>query len=393
MKYHLYQRTISRNGKQVKAWYYWYYDSNNRQVRKSCGTDGKPCLLKRDAQQFIDNLPENDYLIKLTFGKFCKGFYEPDSKFIIRQKNRGKDYQPHSIYQKKLYLDKFLERFGNTDVKEILAPDVENWLLELPLSNAVRNNIIGVFNDIERELYSYRYIDHIVQVQYFKRNTVSKGTLSLTELKYLFPEDYYELIDRWRISSTEREYDIYSFATMIYTIVSTGMRSCEIRALQWDQLINNGEAILINAMVDSNNERVNHLKKWTNENKKWRVTVLPDRTSRMLKTLRLLQDDDSNKYVFRWKDEEITSFHLLDHFKVILSKNGIEHEKDKRNITIHSLRFTYNTLMRREVSDDDLRLMMGHTQEQMTDYYDKSKAIDNLPGLLINKDSINGIFN
>ena len=180
---------------------------------------------------------------------------------------------------------------------------------------------------------------------------------------------------------------------MIYTIVSTGMRSCEIRALQWDQFINNGEAILINAMVDSNNERVDHLKKWTNDNKKWRVTVLPDRTARMLQTLKLLQDDDSNKYVFRWKDEEITTYHLLDHFKVILAKNGIEHAKDKRNITIHSLRFTYNTLMRREVSDDDLRLMMGHTKEQMTDYYDKSKVIDNLPGLLINKDSINGIFN
>ena len=50
---HLFQRTITRNGKKIKAWYYWYYDENGKQVRKSCGKDGKPCLLKRDAESFI----------------------------------------------------------------------------------------------------------------------------------------------------------------------------------------------------------------------------------------------------------------------------------------------------------------------------------------------------
>ena len=197
------------------------------------------------------------------------------------------------------------------------------------------------------------------------------------------------MIEKWTILKTDREVDIYSFATMIYTIVSTGMRSCEIRALQWNQFVRE-DAILINAMIDSNDERVNRLKKWTDDNKKWRLTILPDKTKSMIQKLKLLQTDN-NEYVFTRKDEEITDDFLLSHLKCVLRKNGIDHTG--RNITTHSLRFTYNTLMRKEISGDDLRLMMGHASEEMTDYYDKSTVLEHLPELLNNKDSINSIFN
>lgn len=109
----------------------------------------------------------------------------------------------------------------------------------------------------------------------------------------------------------------------------------------------------------------------------------------MLERLKQLQE--SNNYVFIQKGERVTTNYLLDHFKIILNKNGIDTES--RNITIHSLRFTYNTLMKQEITGNDLRLMMGHVSEQMTDYYDKSKALDHLPGLLANKGNINNIFN
>ena len=49
--------------------------------------------------------------------------------------------------------------------------------------------------------------------------------------------------------------------------------------------------------------------------------------------------------------------------------------------------------MRGEISDSDLRKMVGHTTEKMTNYYDKSKAIDCLDELMENKGTINSIFN
>lgn len=389
MTIHLYQRTLTRNGKKIKAWYYWYYDDFGKQIRKSCGKDGKPCILKRDAEACISNLKEEELKKeKITFADYCMGFYEQGSRFLRKQEARGYKYQPNSVYQKKLYLQKFLTVFGKVNVRNLTAGMVENWLIDMDCSNSVKNNILATIDEIEGEIYSDGLIDNPIHVKHFKRNTHDKGILSLTEISKLFPADYDKLLDVWRIRSTEREKDIYSFAAAIYTLLTTGMRSSEIRALQWNQFIR-PDAILINAMIDSNSQRVNRLKKWTAENKKWRVTVLPDRTVRMIDLLRL--DKSADDYVFVYMNKPLTTWFLLDHFKCVLQKNGIEWKE--RNITIHSLRFTYNSLMKGEISGEDLRLMVGHTTETMTEYYDKSRAIEHLDTLLLNKDSLNSVFN
>ena len=386
---HLYQRTITKNGKKIKAWYYWFYDAQGKQVRKSCGQNGKPCILKREAEAFIANLDNEEVTkAKLTFNDYCKGFYDDNSRFLKKQAARGYKYQANSIYQKRLYLSKFLNVFGNTCITEIKAGMIENWLIDMDCSNSVKNNILAVIDEIESELYSDGLIEYEIHIKHFKRNTVEKGILTINEINRLFPADYERLINLWRVRSTERENDIYSFAAAIYTLLSTGMRSSEIRALQWNQFIR-PDAILINAMIDSNDNRVNRLKKWTDDNKKWRVTVLPDKTVKMIELLRL--DKSDNDFVFVYMNKPLTTSFLLDHFKCVLRKNDIDCEA--RNITIHSLRFTYNSLMRNEISGDDLRLMVGHTDERMTEYYDKSKAIEHLDDLLLNKNTLNSIFN
>ena len=386
---HLFQRTITRNGKKVKAWYYWFYDKNGKQVRKSCGKDGKPCLIKREAEAFLDSLNDKELTReKITFTEYCKGFYDIDSNFVRKQAARGYFYQKRTLYEKQHFLDVFLSEFGNRNVQAISVAEIENWLIDLSYATSSKNCILTVFEEIEQELYNADFIDNPIRIKHFKNTHVEKGVFTLQEISRLFPINYDELIKVLRVRNNELEKDIYCFATMIYTILSTGMRSSEIRALQWNQFVR-PDAILINAMIDSSNERVNRLKKWSAENKKWRVTVLPDRTVRMINLLRLDKSDDD--FVFVYEGKQITTNFLLTHFKIALRKNGIDYKK--RNLTIHSLRFTYNTLMRREISDEDLRLMVGHATEQMTDYYDKSRAIDHLDNLLQNKGTINSVFN
>ena len=143
---HLFQRTITKNGKKVKAWYYWFYDENGKQVRKSCGQNGKPCLIKRDAEAFIASLKDEDLIStstkSITFNDYCQGFYDPDSRFIKKQAARGFNYQENSLYQKRLYVKKFLAAFGDMKVTEIRAGEIENWVIVLECSNSVKNTII-----------------------------------------------------------------------------------------------------------------------------------------------------------------------------------------------------------------------------------------------------------
>lgn len=394
MTKHLYQRTITRKGKKIKAWYYWYYDSNGKQVRKSCGTEGKPCLIKREAEAFIASLKDEDLLEKekkITFNQFCKDFYEPGSRFLIKQHNRGYDYKPNTIYQRKHYLEAyFLPKFGRMYVDEVNGFDFDNWLLELPLSASVRNHIQMMIEEIEKELYSYHLIDTLPLLERYRRNdTKEKGILTYQEILDLFPDDYNKLVEIWRIQG-HRETDEYNymFAVMIFLIISTGMRSCEIRALQWNQFIQQ-DAILINSMIDGNEERVSILKKGNQQDKKWRVVVLPAKTVRYIETLKAMKENVSG-FVFTRKGEPIDTSYLLSHFKRVLQNNGINPKE--RNIGIHSLRFTYNTIMRPEIDNKDLRLMVGHVKESMTDYYDKSKALDHLPDLLKNKDILDSLW-
>ena len=389
---HLYQRTITKNGKKIKAWYYWFYDENGKQVRKSCGQNGKPCLLKRDAEAFIaalndDDLKKNEII---TFNDFCENFYDENSHFMKKQKSRGFFYQAESVYQKKLYLNKFLERFGIFGVKELKGFDIENWIIDLECCNSVKNNILSVINEVYTELYNFRLVDYIPKITRFKRiDQKSKGILTIEEINRLWPDDYDNLIKIWKILPTELDIETYTFAVMTYLILSTGLRSSEVRALQWNQFLQN-DAILINAMIDSSNERVNHLKKGDNDNKKWRVVILSNKAENYMNNLRLMNSLVYTDYCFKHKGERISTSYLLDHFKCVLRKNGIDEKS--RNLTVHSLRFTYNTMMKKEISGDDLRLMMGHVSEQMTEYYDKSKALDHLSDLLENKDRINSVF-
>ena len=84
---HLFQRTITKKGKSIKAWYYWFYDEYGKLIRRSCGTDGKPCTSKRDAEAFIANL--KDDITKesnLTFKTNSFTTESPNRVIIVRNK-------------------------------------------------------------------------------------------------------------------------------------------------------------------------------------------------------------------------------------------------------------------------------------------------------------------
>lgn len=389
---HLYQRSVRKNGKVTKVWYFWFWH-NGKQIRRSCGTS-----IKRDAMAYIESIADKDLIDskienkqEITLCDFAKEMFSKDSSYLLKLKNRGVVFTEKTLYQKNKYLSYILERFGEYPIERLNSGIIDDWLLRQDRSNSWRNNVLAVFRAIFSELYLYQVIDKIPELIKYKRIDVkSKGILYPNEIKFLFPDDVEKLRDVWNVWKGENKIQDIIFATLIYTTLTTGMRSGEIRALKYSQFIRE-DAILLNAMIDSSGNRISHLKKGDEKNRKWRIAILPERTVQMIKYMKELEGNKKSDFVFEHRGELFQAEYLNRHFQRVLVKNGIDVKS--RNITLHSLRFTYNTMMKREISADDLRLMIGHSSQSMTEYYDKSAPIDHLQHLLENKVVIDSVWN
>lgn len=389
---HLYKRTIPHNGKKVQAWYFWYYDEDKRQIRKSCGSHGKPCLTKRDAEIYIQSLDDSDLIPKkksVTFNDFCTGMFDQNSKYLIKCKNKGRTITEKTRKMKVYNLNKFLDKFGDMAVDTVEPSDIDNWLLEFDRSNSWRNSFLEMANEVYKELYAYHLINRLPIFEHFKVKTQStKGILYPNEISELFPTDTKKLMDIWNRDNGDPEYYNFMFATLFFVILTTGMRSGEAQALKEEQFLA-PDTIILNAMI-SDGERVDHLKKGNEENKKWRVVILPDKAVAMLEHLKEIQVKTTD-YVFEYHGKPVSGNYMNKRFKYCLNMQGID--TDKREISLHSLRFTNDTMSMRQISTDDLQLMLGHTQKRMSEYYDRSKALDHLPELMENKGTINRLWN
>lgn len=286
-------------------------------------------------------------------------------------------------------LKRMLSKFGNRPVESLYPNEIDNWLLEFNRSNSWRNNVIEMLKDVYKELYAQHQIQQIPRLERFDVPKVSKkGILTPEEIERLFPVSVEEASKIWQGTNKEPAYYSYMFATMFFVILCTGMRAGEARALKDEQFLSE-DTILINAMF-SDGKRVDHLKKGTELNKKWRVAILPSKAVQMLKTLRTLQPKTTD-YTFEYFGRPLSGGYINMRFHRNLLQQGIDSKA--RKLTIHSLRFTNDTMSINYLPKEDIRLMLGHTNVDMTDYYNRATALDNLPRLMANKDTINNIWN
>lgn len=397
---HLYQRQITSKGKKIKVWYYWYW-MDGKQVRKSCGRNGKVCITKKEAEQYIASITDEelDSTLKsdtITLQEYCNGMYDNNSEFVRYEESKNRKFTPSTWRIKKHYLNELLKKYGNRKIAELKPRELDLWITNLDFSASTRNQFLVICEDIFKRLYK----DGLIQTMpMFERCTVNdtkeKGILTKEEIDFLFPENFDAIKKIWTTGKRMifPEYFHFAFATYIYLILSTGLRSGEARALKDEQFINNNNMILLNAMIDADGNRVNHLKKGNEKKPKWRVCLVPEKTKKMISYMKSIipQSDRKTDYFIEMHGKPLTKWFTNNHFKQVLRQNGID--VDGRNISAHSLRFTYNTMMRNQIEDDNLRLLLGHDSKKMTDYYDKSKITDHLDKLLNDKPTVDSVWN
>jgi integrase len=372
-KYHLFKRS-----RKSGAFFYYWFQQGNERIIKTCG---RACTEKREAVAFLETLLKQDLteskwktaLQSATIGDFAKDMFTEGAPHLARWAAKGKVLKRQTIIQHRRHLTGYiLPRFGKLKFHEITPTAVEDFFLEQRLSNSCRNTILYTLKLIMREARRAGILEIIPEFEPFKRNGKRQDVLSSEELTALFPYDEKELIEIWKRPDDMRKEqpDIaLMFGTLFCVTVSAGLRSGEIRALYREQASIPNSGLVIDRAVDDRGQ-IGPLKKATKEDPRSRAVIIPEITLKMLERWldRAPESPNFPGLIFSYRGKPVANYYILDRFRFGLDKLGIDYET--RRLTVHCLRYTYNTRMRTLLSEQVLREFVGHRSIAMTDHYD-----------------------
>ena len=319
----------------------------------------------------------------LTFAKYAGRFYALDGAYMKRQADKGKPLNTHWANALQSMIDKHvIPRWGETRLDSFNAVEVETWLADLALSNMTRRHLLyGCLRAPLREAARERIIaqNPLEHVEPPVKESRKRDIFSMDELRLLFPPVWKELVTVWGQPR---------YAALFLTMATTGIREGEARALQWRHVLPNGWMTIERAVkIDGT---IGSLKKRERTGEP-RVVALPSRTQSAISQWRLVSP-------FKRPDDLVffgdRPDHLLNRrtFQDIFARalDGEHHEdeskpvrivKAERYLTPHSLRHTYNTMMRRSIPADALLALMGHRDSRMSEHYDHPEIADRIKAL------------
>ena len=334
---------------------YFYYRLPGEKSFHSTGLKSK--------RQAIDLIYERIRQGKTTetkLGKYAKIFFTWDKcEWIRRQHAKGRDFSKATADMRRGHLQNhILPKFGDTCLTDLNPVKIENWLVSLPLANQTKNHILYTLNIILKEAKREKLIlvNPIDDVEPMASDYVERDVFSLSELKQLFPEERQELLKIWKS---------LKWAALFHVMAATGIRSGEIRALPWGNVLQDMKAILILQAVKADGT-IGEPKK-----KEKRGIFLPDKTYNLLSEWHEetpFTEPDHLVFYGLGPDQPYGKRALMDHFRPALLRAGID--STGQNLVVHSLRHTFVTLLREILPEKMLREFTGHRSVKMTDHYD-----------------------
>ena len=148
----------------------------------------------------------------------------------------------------------------------------------------------------------------------------------------------------------EKEEIALMFGTLFCVAVSAGLRSGEVRALHEEQVSFPNSGLAIDKAIDDEGN-IGPVKKATEEDPRNRAVIIPGKSLKMLERWieRKPETPEFPGLVFPYRGKPVANYYILDRFRFGLDRLGIDHEK--RRLTVHCLRYTYNTRMRTILSE------------------------------------------
>ena len=357
---------------------FWYYKLSYEEAFHSTGHTTR-ALAESIVLEIIQGNDQGREMI--TLNDYSKDFYKwGNCSWIERQHAKGRSFSKTMSKLRRSQLENYiLPKFGKKLLKDINPVEVENWLISLTLSNQTKNHILYSFNIIMKEAARELIIkfNPLQNVEPMSRDYIKRDILEPKEIKLLFPTDEEELKQIW-----EDQF----WWTLFLFIITTGARSGEVRALKWKNVLIDRSIVLISDSVKSD-RTIGRPKSGD-----VRGVILPERTHQMLKKWHLVSPfSEPEHFVFYGRGGTLMNKRTVwKHFLKGLDNAGII--RKNRKIDVHSLRHTYNTLMRNVLSEALLQFQVGHKSRSMTDRYDQATPLQKIEQFLPEKDKMDAVW-
>ena len=350
MRHHDY--TLFRR-KGSKTWYFYYFKGNER-LAKSTGKS-----LKYEAEQEARKFVDKGKLPDISLNDFSKDFFVWDRcSWIKRQHSKGRSFSKQVAHGRRAHLkNHILPEFGKYYLTELNKRSIEDWLTSQTISNQTKNHILYSFRIVLRDAEDAGLLEKNVldRVEPFGNEAKKRDVFSVEDLKQLFPDDREKLLEIW---------GSLKHATCYIVLASTGIRTGEVRALQWLHNISDG-ALLIDRAVKADGSI------GTTKSKDVRIVLLPAKVQRLLNEwLKETPFSENVDLIFfgNAKDKPWSRDYLSKYFHPCMGRAKID--TTGKNIVCHSFRHTFNTVMRQVLPLEILQALTGHKSESMTDLYD-----------------------
>jgi len=366
---------IKRKTKKGRA--IWYYrlagettkHSTGESVRYRADEYAREASRKRDAG--------------ITLRQYARDFFAWDRcPWIRRQHAKGRPFGVSVAKMRRAHLvNKLFPEFGDQALAELNPVRIEDWLIGLDLSNETKNHLLNTFNIVVKEAVREGHIESnpLDQVERMGTDRARRDTLTLGDVKKLFPADEAELLQVWK-------YPLW--AAMHYLMLTTGMRVGEVAAVEWEDVLWEIPAVVIRRAVKADGSI------GLPKSGRPRAALLPGRTRDLLLWWHNLTPYSGEEdLVFCGRDgrQHLNTKTIGRKMPQAVGRTKIE--LAGRRLTAHCLRHTYNTRMRTLLPESILQYMIGHRSKAMTDHYDQATPEQRIREYLPALKQLDGVWN
>lgn len=386
MDYHSFKKPVKGPGGKVKnRWYYYWTDEAGKQHQKVC----KNCHNKSEVDNFIKSLPplkidtQNPLIRDIAAEMFI-----PGSDHADRRRQLGKSIEMETLVDARGYVEAIIAYWGDCPIFSIEPDAVIKYLFTVRRSGSWKNRYLSILKEVFLEAAQRGCKIAVPAFPTFARHSKKADIFTSQELSAFFkpgnfPNDQY-------------------FVFFLLTL-SGGLRLGEARGVRAKQILFDKKILIVDGFCKKNGDRTKYNKKGTPENPKLRAVWLPDYTLGILSDYMAPQCLAPDDFIFTVNGHPLRQETAEMVFVRALVNAGIAHSKKKliadgvwkkgkivkkseaipggRKLVPHSLRYTYVSRMRRELSAKDMMPMTGHVTEAQVDYYNRQGIEDILLSL------------